>query len=63
MRAQRTALLRITHGSPLHREGKNPAAASPLSVRKITPPQYDARKERRRPDGAAASFCFQNVPR
>ena len=23
MRAQRTALLRITHGSPLHREGKN----------------------------------------
>ena len=23
MRAQRTALLRITHVSPLHREGKN----------------------------------------
>ena len=23
MRAQRTALLRMTHGSPLHREGKN----------------------------------------
>ena len=23
MRAQRTALLRITHGSPLHREGKD----------------------------------------
>ena len=38
MRAQRTALLRITHVSPLHREGKNSAAAAPLSVRESKPP-------------------------